>query len=49
MNHDHIERERFPKVTKKYEDEMRKTFSATMKMTLDSITKKMVGFKKEKK
>lgn len=47
--HDHIERERFPKVTKQYENTMKKTFSVTMKKTVDSIAKKMVEFKKEKK
>lgn len=49
MNHDHIERERFPQITKKYETEVRKSFSVSLHSMVESITKKMVDIKKVKK
>lgn len=49
MNHDHIERERFPKITKKYETEARKSFSVSLDSMVKAITQKMVKIKKVKK
>jgi len=44
----HIERERYPKVTRGYENDMRKSFNTVINNSVAYITKKMVDMKKSK-
>lgn len=44
----HIERERYPKVIKGYENDMRKSFNKIVNKSIADITKKMVDIKKSK-